>query len=528
METSHRKEQSFIQRAVCGFGVLCLICAQLSYPDRLNSQDRPRESVTVTAVEIPVRVFDKNGFIKGLVKEDFEIFENGVKQEITGFEAVSRTISPVPVSLPGPVPTPPRKRNFVLIFNVFDYTPQIGEAIDYFFKNVAGSGDRLIVVVEDRIYDLDVQDSPEMTSSRLKEYLKKIKMVSRIEIGKVFMELDRRAEDIMWNGRSSTSDILNFYDYYKGAWLDYRARLLDVNLALYRTIVHKVESLAGEKWAVCFQQRDLFPRLKIEGRFDRAIRDKYERGDSDDGVSTSARMLIQDRQNDLKRSMDIADNLPAEAIRNLFAEANITFHLLLMKALTAMASNESQDFELHDVNENYEDVLRRISRATGGLTVFSNKVIDTLKEAAAKEDQYYMLVYQPKDKKGSLERKIDVKVRNKDADVVALKRYVGQKPPTISIAEFSTKSKAISFTVGNCAKIVKGGADTGKITVRITIFDENSVKVFNEVKSLDLVADSIHLSLNFEKVPAGNYFIVIEAVDLVNGEKDVLSRAIVL
>jgi VWFA-related protein len=502
--------------------------AFLLFQSALISQDRLQESVTVTAVEIPVRVFDKAGFISGLFKEDFEVYENGVRQEITGFEAVSRAISPVSVSLPGPVAKPPKRRNFVLIFNVFDYTDQIGEAIDYFFINVAEPGDRFIVMVENRIFDFDVQDSPEIIVSKLKEILKKIKIASRIEISKVFQELDRRAEELTLADRTPALSILNFYDYYRSAWLEYRARLLDVNLSLYRSIVHKLESLDGERWAICFQQRDLFPRLKAEGRLDRHIRDVYEEGGgSDDGVSDSARMLIQDRQNDLKRSMDIADNLPVEAIRTLFAEANITFHLLIMKALAVKMSNESQDFELQDVNANYEDVLRRISRATGGLTIFSNKVIDTLKEAAAKEDQYYMLVYQPKDKKAGLERKIDVKVRRKDADVVALKRYVGQKPPAISISDFDVKSKVLSLSVGNCAKTVLQGTDIGKITLKITVFDEQSAKVFEDSKSFDVMADSLRVSLNFSHLKSGPYFMIIEAADLVSGEKDVLSRAVI-
>ncbi|MCK4825345.1 hypothetical protein KA005_56885, partial [bacterium] len=52
-----------------------------------------QEKVTVTAVEVPVRVLLKGEVIRGLAKEDFEVFENGVKQEITQFKIVSRKIS---------------------------------------------------------------------------------------------------------------------------------------------------------------------------------------------------------------------------------------------------------------------------------------------------------------------------------------------------------------------------------------------------------------------------------------------------
>jgi len=49
--------------------------------------------VTVTAVEVPVRVLYKGQPVKDLTKEDFEIYENGIKQNITVFEAVSRKIA---------------------------------------------------------------------------------------------------------------------------------------------------------------------------------------------------------------------------------------------------------------------------------------------------------------------------------------------------------------------------------------------------------------------------------------------------
>ncbi len=48
-------------------------------------QEKLQEEVTVTALEVPVRVIHKGQVVKDLTKEDFEIFENGVKQEITAF-----------------------------------------------------------------------------------------------------------------------------------------------------------------------------------------------------------------------------------------------------------------------------------------------------------------------------------------------------------------------------------------------------------------------------------------------------------
>jgi hypothetical protein len=510
-------------RAVFGI-VLCTVFS-------LSFQDKPRESVTVTAVEIPVRVFDKNGFVSGLNTEDFEIFENGVRQDITGFESVSRAIMPIPVALPESIPQAPRKRNFLLIFNVFDYNDQVGEAIDYFFKNVYREDDRLIIVVEDRVLSVGTADGVDSTVAGLKATLKAYKKISRIEIYRTYLKLDWMANAVAASlggeetGESDPGgggDVSGFFELYKHVWEDYRRRMLDVDMDLYRGIVARFNQMDGDKWAICFQQRDLFPRLKSQGRLDRAL-DRFFMSGS--GISLVARN-IEARKRDLDQSFDITKSFPADKLRTLFSEANITFHVLIMKSLQQGAM--SRDFDLQDVRSDYEDVLRRISRATGGLTVFSNKVIDTLKEAAAKEDRYYLLVYQSKGKGSRKELEIDVKVKRQGANVVALKRFVGHKPPVISITGFEVKEKRVSFDIGNGSRLEQGGRNSGRAVVKITLFDGNSEKVFDEVKAFDIIADSIHLSLNFEKLPPGDHFIIIEAADLVSGEKDVFSRAIIL
>jgi hypothetical protein len=494
-----------------------VLCAAIS----LSFQDKPRESVTVTAVEVPVRVFDKNGFVSGLNKEDFEIFENGVRQDITGFESVSRAIMPASVALPEAIPRAPKPRNFLLIFNVFDYTDQVGEAIDYFFENIFGPDDRLVIIVEDKFFNIETGAGIEGNIFRLKDTLKKYKKASRWEISKQFMRVDRIADQLIVKlgdddnpSMDPRQEISIFFDEYRRAWREYRTRMLDLDLNLYRTVINKLAKADGEKWGICFQQRNLFPRIKSGGRLERALQ----------AIGGS----MQAEQDKMMIELDIVDNFPAASIRSLFAEANITFHLLIMKSIAPRGSNDSRDFELLDVDAEYEDTLSGISRATGGMTLFSNKVIDCLKEAAAKQDEYYLLVYQPADKAGGKDREIEVKVHKEGAEVVTLKRFVGRKPAGIAISGFDVAEGKVSFTIGNCARFEKDGKNTGKVSIKATLFDDKSVRIFDEAKTVDLIADSLRLTLNFKKLQPGDYFFIMEAVDLVTGEKDVLSRAIVL
>ncbi len=499
----------------------------------LAGQDKPRESVTVTAVEIPVRVFDGKGFVSGLSKDDFEVFENGVKQDITGFEAVSRSILPASVEMPGPIPKPQRKRNFLVIFNVYAYTDEIGEAIDYFFKNVFGPGDRLILLVNEGLVQIQ-GDGGEEIASRLEEVLLEVKKVSLADLNRAFLDLEKKAEDLAASLDPELSSMVSqyqaddftiisrFLDDYQRAWIDYNNRKLDVNLDLYKTVAERMGKLDGDKWAICFQQRAVFPKIKSQGRLSERLMVKLE---ALEGVDPRASHVLAQRRA-LEMSLNVNDNFPAEAIRELFTQANITFHVLLMKPVAVQAGQLSGDLDLGEVRAEYEDTLRRISRATGGLTAFSNNVMDTLKEASAKVDQYYLVVYQPQKGLVSPEHKIEVRVKRAGAEVVSLKARTPAKSDIISIYDFQSGPKSVVFRLKGYSRAPLEWKEQGRATVKITVFDDQSAKVFSKETTLNLVADTIRISLDFPAIAAGDHFILVEAYDVVSGEKAVFSQAV--
>ncbi len=500
----------------------------------LLSQDKPRESVTVTAVEIPVRVFDGKGFVSGLTKDDFEVYENGVKQDITGFEAVSRSILPDSVVLPGPIPQAPKKRNFLLIFNVYAYTDQIGEAIDYFFKNVFSPGDRLVTLISEGFVQIKGDGSGEEIAARLKELLLKVRDDRRLELMRSFQHLDKQTESLrraLVDGDSSSEyasgddilfGIMRYYDEYRRAWDDYRTRRLSINLDLYKSIAGRFGKLDGDKWAICFHQRDVFPKIKSGSRLADALRDLIN-----SGMGESPRVsLLEAKQLEIERSLDINDGFSEEKIRELFTQANITFHTLLMNAVSLQGRYMSEDMDLREVRAGYEDTLRKISRDTGGLLIFSNKVLETLKEAAAKRDQYYLLVYQPKGGQAGPESKIKIRVLRDGVDIISLKTRGPAKTEGIAISDFESGPGTIAFRLTGYARAPLEWKEQGRATVKVTVFDDQSAKVFSKDTTFNLVADTIRISLDYSAPAPGDYFVLIEAYDVVSGEKAVYSQAV--
>jgi hypothetical protein len=496
----------------------------------LFSQERPKPEVTVTAVEVPVRVLRKGEPVKGLTKEDFEVTENGIRQAITAFEVVSRRISEdqrLPSRESGESLKP---RVFILIFNVFDYNDRVGEAIDYFFRDVFRPRDQLVILTEDRVLDVRKDRDPAKVAAHLKETLKAYKSLSTFGIFRAYTELGKEGERLLMSlrgldggsGGSWDQNLIRFFDGYQRVWDEYKRQFLSLDVGLYENIIRRIRALEGEKWAVCFEQREMFPKLKQEGPLDNEIR-RITDSAIEPQDQVRARNILA-KQTELRMSMDIARNFPADRLRDLFMQAGITFHLIQMKSLRTIMSS---DFELTEVAKDYEDCFRKLSEATGGYSGFSNKVMDALKEASAKEDYHYLLVYNSK-AAAARERTIGVKVNRENVEVVTLKRYIPREKQLITIADFTAGRQSIRFSLKKYARAQAEGKTSGAAEVRIVLYDDKSDQVFAQGKTLELIKDEITISLNFSNLRPGSYFIIIEAYDKISGAKDVLSRSIEL
>jgi len=492
-------------------------------------QEKPQEEVTVIAVEVPVRVIHKGQIVKNLTKEDFEIYENGIRQEITAFEIHSRKISIPKEISPEEMKIRPKKRLFILIFNIFDYNEDLGEGIDYFFENFFRQGDQLIILTEDRMLNIEIGKSLSGMILDLKETLKKYKLISTINTFKSFRELRFEGDKLLsafrgeFGSENIDKAILMFYENYQRIWLDYRKQFITPDTDLYQSIIKRAKQIEGEKWAICFQQREMFPKLKNASRLDNEISGWI--GSQLDPVKQVMARTVQAKQWELQRIFDISGNFPTELLKNLFMEANITFHLILMKPFRTVFS---RDFELREVAQDYEACFKEISFSTGGHTTFSNKVSEALKEAAETEDYYYLLVYSPKEDQSVKKREIEVKVKKRGATVIHLKHFFEKEAPPISINDFKAGQKTIKFSLVNYKRIKIKEKVTGIADIKITLFDENSEKVFSEGKTLNLFKKETFISLNFNQLTSGSYLIIIQVMDKISNEIDIFSSAIEL
>ncbi len=529
-----KSDRLFRPRPLAFFSLALLVslsCLSLTSASTLPQQGS-QEEVTVTAVEVPVRVLLKGETVRDLTADDFEVFENGMPQKITQFEIISRKIvapaSQIPVKPSGKARTP--RRLFLLIFNIFDYDKSVGEAIDYFFKDIFQAGDQVVVLTEGRVLDIQRGKGAGELAEGIKDSLRKFKAISTATAIKNFRDISFEAEQLLSQLRGMSGErmslapaMLRFFENYQRIWDNYRRQFLVPDIEFYKSLIKRLKAVEGDKWAISFQQREMFPKIRKASNLDNEIR-SWAESQVEPQQQVEAR-LVQTRQQDLQRTFDFSGLVNSAVLSDLFLAADFTFHLILMKSFRTVFS---QDLELKEVGQDYEEAMTRISRSTGGYSAFSNLPTEALKDAAELEDYHYLLVYSPTETSGSRKREIEVRVKRSGVDVAYLKNYLGAGPLPVSIADFKVSGKVISFIVRNCQMTRINDQRRGVASVKITIYDEASNKVFDEGKTLDVFKDETRISLNFGWLNPGNYFIVIEAVDMVANQTDVYSGLIKL
>ena len=101
------------------------------------AQEIQYDAITIN-VEVPVRVFKGNTFVNDLTIDDFEVYEDGILQNIEAVYLIKRT-NIERVESPEkkqPVSAPQLSRHFLFQFEITDYLPKIKEALDEFFLNL--------------------------------------------------------------------------------------------------------------------------------------------------------------------------------------------------------------------------------------------------------------------------------------------------------------------------------------------------------------------------------------------------------
>jgi hypothetical protein len=376
---------------ICCFVFLCFPYSIPAHPGQ-TSQEKEHEpiveKVTVTNVEVPVRVLYKRKPVNDLTKEDFTLFEDNKKMEINGFFVKRKKIKIT--QSPGAVqdatdeipPLAPPPRTFVMAFNITSYNRYFEAAMDHMFDNILKPTDHVIVFANNTTREYRRLENMSQIKEQIIDDLKKESKKARVRLLQYINLLDTylKVSDIKkiireMTGESggSTSEnpirraarvLVSLLQKYVRTWDQYKKQYLVPRVDRFYYFARYLEKVKTEKFVLNFYQFEFFPKLRFGSEIMLGIRNVSSiLTNADDGVLVSQGHMINKLLNQLQNDYDLNKGFPNEEISKLFYKVDATFHSFFLRAQNPAVL---EDFDYRTLSSDLENVLKGITDLTGG------------------------------------------------------------------------------------------------------------------------------------------------------------------
>jgi hypothetical protein len=378
------------------------------------------EQAEVINIEVPVRVFQGGMFVEDLTIDDFEILEEGIPQSIEAVYLVKKRTIERSEEKTRFVPS--TDRIFFLFFEISEYTPEIGEAIDYFHDKVLVPGDNLIIVTPMNTYRLrnrvmEFQSKREL-SRQLKELLRKEALMGNAEYRGAVQDLIGLAKSISAGSPGGPENHAAQLDEYTLS--GYGRMPLEKQLMKYLNTLERIRKLrrvdqrkllefakflkreAGQKYIFMVYQREYIPQIEpsILNRFVAQYQDKPH-------ILRGLYSMSETSRRDISFDVDL--------VKQAYADSSIAIHFLFLTP----AIKHVQGVCFQERSEDIFGAFREMADATGGFVDSSSNPASSFKRAIDASENYYLLYYMPqKYKKDGRFKEIEVRVKEKKCRVV--------------------------------------------------------------------------------------------------------------
>lgn len=389
------------------------------------------EQTMVINVEVPVRVFQGNAFVEDLTLDDFEVFEDGVAQKIEAVYLVKKRS--IERREENKRFAPETARNFYLFFEIAEYTPKLGEAVDYFIHNVLIPGDHLTIVTPMMTYRLRSRTlevlSKEEIVEQLKGLLRKDALMGSSEYRDTIDDIARLAKSLsatiqtfgqaaesVTEGASAEQTLNPVRNIGSYSSSEYEGFALEEQLTTYEEMLGRLDSLRtveqekflefadiirereGQKYIFIFYEKEFVPQI------DPKILNQYM-------------SLYQDRPNVIQTITNVFDfyrrelNLDVEKIKRAYADSSISIHFLYISRPTPVVFG----LRMEERSEDLFGAFKMMSDATGGFSDSSSNAAVLFQKALENSENYYVLYYSPLNYKSDGKfREIKVRVKDKN------------------------------------------------------------------------------------------------------------------
>ncbi|MCP5048410.1 MAG: hypothetical protein GY940_14670 [bacterium] len=497
------------------------------------------ENVTVSNIQLPVRVFKGKQPVDGLTREDFHLYINGKTVEINGFYQLRKKLQLNASdgdsgSAPSAAPLP---RTFILMFNLSDYHQDLTPMLDYFFEKVVRPGDRIMAISNIHFFPEWEVTSPETTKAQILKIIAKEVKRMRGNITRFEVELRVAAatfkSDIAFaqqTGAPVSPIFQEFFRTHQFVMEDMKTQFLSLPVEEYIKTAEYLKSRSGDKYVFNFFQVGRIPMLDTFGEIQQIVNGySGQEGQGESDVSRLVKRLVRDLAFDI---VDVEDLLVKD-ISKAFLNSGAAFHTMLLKPVQP---GFSRDFKYSPVATDTETILKRLSHLTGGSVSSSNKMTAFARKFTAKEDIIYMLTYVPPavQKKNKLMLTVGGKrkyrlVYDNQKRIKAFrmaKNKVDKKKPALEIAKLSYAGAKLNVQLNNIQMVDYEDETFGAVKARIKVMGKNNQIIAKINKTYRGIKESGVLQVDLPKLTRGKYDIVLEVKDLFSMDNRFVGDAI--
>jgi len=371
-----------------------------------------QHQVAVVNIGVPVRVYDGAKFVDTLGLSDFEVLEDGRPQSVEAVYLIRGGAVKRQEGAAG-APAPETRRNYVLLFQLSEYLPEIDRAIDLFFSDVCRPGDAVDVVTPLRALRLhnriDTPDKVRKAQSEVKAKLRNDVLV----LSGAYRSIAEDMISHLGGGDPEYAEV-DFNGYRTD--LDRLEDLRTIDGADLAAFAGDLKSRPGSKHAFFFYQREQVPKFN-----DRRLLEYLDRANPEEALKAMELLAVYNHDIPIDRA----------AIRRAFSDAATDVHFLYVTRnrrdprLTVENAAVSGDIQMSEASSDIFRVFREIAAATGGTAAASANPAALLRQAAAASEEYYLLYYRPQDYRADGKfHTIDVSVKRGGLRVAHREGYV--------------------------------------------------------------------------------------------------------
>jgi VWFA-related protein len=386
-------------------------------------QDLQHQAAAIN-IEVPVRVFHGDSFIDKLSINDFELFEDGLPQKIEAVYLIQkkdilREEAEMPTDIARKIYSPQLARHFVLVFEIIDYLPRVGDAIDYFFEQVMTPEDTLAVVTPLKTYNIkgnSLQNLPRKAiAEQLKNKLRKDTKLASAGYKRIISEIEAL---YMKSGNfvEETSD-------WRLVISDMLFQLENMRVVDEKKLVafsDYLKGMSGQKNVFMFFQKEMLPKYNEKEMAIEVAKNGSENPAKFFNTFDITHFYRRDTTFDVNR------------IKRIFSDSSIQIHFLFLTEVQQNELNVERMQSLASKNiiyeEQSEDVFKaftQVAGATGGYTSSAFNASALFKKAVEASETYYLLYYSPKNyKEDGKFRSISVRVKGQNYRVTHRAGYL--------------------------------------------------------------------------------------------------------